>query len=60
MSSSQTAMASAVVTVMRRALAQNDKTPEDQLLSYRTLCEVALPLLEHLAEQQEGGEPCCQ
>ena len=60
MSSHQTALAaSAVVTVMRRALAQNDGTPEDQVLSYRTLCEVALPLLEYLADQQ-GGQECCQ
>lgn len=44
--------AAAVAIVIRRALAQHDATPEDQLLSYRTLCEAALPLLEHLAEQE--------
>jgi hypothetical protein len=46
--------ARSIAKVMRRALSQNDKTPEDQLLSFRTLCEVALPVLEQLAAQEES------
>jgi len=46
--------ARSIAKVMRRALSQNDNTPEDQLLSFRTLCEVALPVLEQLAAQEES------
>ena len=45
--------AAAVAQVIRRALQQSDETPEDERLSFRTLCELALPLLELLARKQE-------
>lgn len=46
--------ARSIAKVMRLALSQNEKTPDDQLLSFRTLCEVALPLLEQIAAQEES------
>ncbi len=42
-----------VVKVMRRALSQDDETPEHERLSFRTLCEVALPMLEQLLSQED-------
>ena len=45
--------AHSIATVMRRALSQNEQTPDDERLSFRTLCEVALPLLEQIATQEE-------
>lgn len=46
--------AASVVRVMRLALSQTNDTPEDQRLSFRTLCEVALPLLEQLVSHKEA------
>jgi hypothetical protein len=46
--------ARSIATVMRRALSQNDQTPADELLSFRTLCEVALPVLEQIAAEKES------
>jgi hypothetical protein len=45
--------AHSIATVMRRALSQNEQTPDNERLSFRTLCEVALPLLEQIATQEE-------
>ena len=45
--------ASAVAQVIRKALAQDEHTPDDQRLSFRVLTEEALPLLEHLAREEE-------
>lgn len=45
--------ASAVATVIRKALAQDENTPDEQRLSFRVLAEEALPLLEHMAQQEE-------
>lgn len=45
--------AAAVAQVIRRALQQSDEVPEQERLSFRTLCELALPLLEQLAQKQE-------
>lgn len=48
-----TAAAAAVATIIRKALAQDENTPADDRLSMRVLLEEALPLVEHLAEQEE-------
>ena len=53
MTSPEALAARSVAAVMRRALSQTDNTPADERLSYRTLCEVALPLLEHLAKEAD-------
>lgn len=45
--------ASAVAQVIRKALAQDENTPDDDRLSFRVLAEEALPLLEHMARQEE-------
>lgn len=45
--------ASAVAKVIRKALAQDEHTPEQERLSFRVLAEEALPLLEHLAREEE-------
>lgn len=45
--------AAAVAQVIRRALQQSDEVPEQERLSFRTLCELALPLLEQMAKKQE-------
>jgi hypothetical protein len=52
--------AAAVATVIRRALAQDENTPEQELLSVRLLLEMALPLLDQLAAgpQKTVIEPC--
>ena len=47
--------ASAVAKVIRKALAQGDETPEEERLSFRVLAEEALPLLEHLAREEESA-----
>lgn len=52
MSDATAIAARSIAAVMRRALAQNEQTPADQLLSFRTLCEVALPLLEQIAADE--------
>jgi hypothetical protein len=52
MSDTNAIAARAIVSVMRRALSQNEETPADQLLSFRTLCEVALPVLEQIAAKE--------
>lgn len=54
MSDANTLAARSIAKVMRLALSQNEQTPAEELLSFRTLCEVALPLLEQIAEQQES------
>jgi hypothetical protein len=46
--------ASSIAKVMRLALSQNEQTPAEELLSFRTLCEVALPVLEQVAAQEES------
>jgi len=53
MSDAKVIAARSLVTVMRRALAQDDETPENERLSFRTLCEVALPLLEQLLSEED-------
>jgi len=45
--------ASAVAQVIRKALAQDENTRDDERLSFRVLAEEALPLLEHLAREEE-------
>lgn len=45
--------AAAVAAVIRRALTQKDDVPQDERLSFRVLCELALPLLEHMAKAKE-------
>lgn len=45
--------AAAVAEVIRRALRQRDEVPQEERLSFRTLCELALPLLEQMAKTQE-------
>jgi hypothetical protein len=52
MSDANAIAARAIAAVMRRALCQNEKTPADEVLSFRTLCEVALPLLEQIAAKE--------
>lgn len=47
--------AAAVASIMRKALAQDEHTPDDERLSFRVLVEEALPLLEHLAEKEEAA-----
>jgi hypothetical protein len=54
MSDANALAARSIATVMRRALSQNVETPAEELLSFRTLCEVALPLLEQVAAQEES------
>jgi hypothetical protein len=46
--------ARAVATVIRRALRQNDETPQDERLSPRVLLQEALPLLEQMAQPEES------
>lgn len=46
--------AAAVAAVIRRALAQDESTPEEQRLSFRVLAAEALPLLEQMAEREES------
>lgn len=46
--------ASAVAQVIRKALAQDENTPDEERLSFRVLVEEALPLLEHMARQEEA------
>jgi len=46
--------ARAVANVIRRALRQNDDTPNEERLSLRALCEYALPLLEQMAQPEEA------
>ena len=53
MSDTKAIAARSLVTVMRRALAQDENTPEDERLSFRTLCEVAMPLLEQLVVEKD-------
>lgn len=45
--------ASAVAQVIRKALAQDENTPEQDRLSFRVLAIEALPLLEHMAQHEE-------
>lgn len=47
--------ASAVARIMRKALAQDEHTSEDDRLSFRVLVEEALPLLEQIAREQEAA-----
>ena len=47
-------VALALATVIRRALSQDDETPEEKRLSFRVLAAEALPLLEHMAEREES------
>lgn len=47
--------ASAVAQVIRKALAQDENTPEQERLSFRVLVEEALPLLEHMAQHEEAA-----
>ena len=53
MKTSHARAAAAVAQVIRKALAQDEHTPDDQRLSFRVLTEEALPLLEHLAREEE-------
>jgi hypothetical protein len=52
--------AAAVAAVIRKALAQDDNTPQQERLSVRVLLEMALPLLEQLAvgSHKTAFEPC--
>lgn len=45
--------AAAVAAVIRRALLQDENTPDDDRLSFRVLAEEALPLLEQMARGEE-------
>ena len=54
MSDANTLAARSIAKVMRLALSQNEHTPAEELLSFRTLCEVALPVLEQIAAQEES------
>lgn len=47
--------AAAVASVIRKALAQDESTPDSERLSLRVLCEAALPLLEQLAAREEAA-----
>jgi hypothetical protein len=47
--------ARAIAAVMRRALSQNEQTPPDQLISFRTLCEIAVPVLEQIAATEASS-----
>lgn len=53
MTDAKTLAVRSVVKVMRRALAQDEETPENERLSFRTLCEVALPMLEQLLSEED-------
>ncbi len=44
--------ARSIAAVMRRALLQDEHTPPDQLISFRTLCEIAAPVLEQIAAKE--------
>lgn len=46
--------ARSIAKVIRRALSQNEQTPAEELLSFRTLCEAALPVLEQISAQEES------
>lgn len=49
-----TALAAAsVAKVIRQALAQDERTPAEERLSFRVLAAEALPLLEQIAAQEE-------
>lgn len=48
--------AAAVAAVITKALKQDDTTPAEELLSPRVLLEMSLPLLKHLADNQEPQE----
>jgi hypothetical protein len=54
MSDANAVAARSIAKVMRRALSQNEQTPAEELLSFRTLCEAALPVLEQIAAQEES------
>jgi hypothetical protein len=45
--------AAAVANVIRQALAQDERTPDEERLSFRVLAAEALPLLEQIATQEE-------
>lgn len=45
--------AAAVATVIRRALAQGEDTPDMERLSFRALAVAALPLLEQISKNEE-------
>ena len=47
--------AAAVASVIRKALQQDERTPEGERLSFRVLAEEALPLLEQMAREEEAA-----
>lgn len=47
--------AAAVASIIRKALQQDERTPEGERLSFRVLAEAALPLLEQLAAREEAA-----
>jgi hypothetical protein len=55
MSDANVVAARSIAKVMRRALSQNEQTPAEELLSFRKLCEAALPVLEQIAAQEESN-----
>jgi len=54
MSNANALAARSIAKVMRLALSQDEQTPAEELLSFRTLCEAALPVLEQIAAQEES------
>ena len=54
MKTSQARAAAAVAQVIRKALAQDEHTPEQERLSFRVLAAEALVLLERMAEGEES------
>ena len=53
MTTSTALAAAAVAKVICQALTHDEGTPAEERLSFRVLCEVALPLLEQIATQEE-------